>query len=278
MTNISRNTFVNQLRRGVDLKSPELNNRLNLTDGQKNALMSLDRNKDNMLSGDELQEAFEFVDSFDSNGSEDSFAVGGDSHSIYRALEAGAEPGPYHGKDIASAAKNRANNESWNYADSSAPTSPYENLSGNKEPGVTRPSWLKGLSKCNQFVGDALTEAGMQMPTNKMADGTEHYMNAESLPFQSDHFDRVTSEQDIKVGDVLVIDHPTGGDGSAHTEIVTSVDPLKTAGAHAYGAAETEDYTNVFIDASVNDGERCWDKSNGDKIYVLRPIMPLEGE
>lgn len=275
MTNISRNDFLNQLSHGVNLKSPELNNRLNLTDEQKNTLMSLDRNKDNMLMGNELQEAFEFVDSFDANGTGDSFAVGGDAHSIFQALEAGANPGPYHGEDIANAAKNRANNDPLGYSDGGAPTSPYENLSGNKEPGVTRPSWLKGKSKCNQFVGDALTEAGMQMPTNKMADGTEHYMNAESLPFQSDHFDRVTSEQDIKVGDVLVIDHPTSGDGSAHTEIVTSVDPLKTAGAHIYGAAETEDYTNVFLGASVNDGERCWDKGNGDKIYVLRPIMPL---
>ena len=54
--------------------------------------------------------------------------------------------------DIAIAARRRASLDSQGYALANAPTSPYENLSVNRIPGVSLPRWLRGHYKCYQFV------------------------------------------------------------------------------------------------------------------------------
>ena len=277
MTNIDRTVFLNQLRHGVDLKSAGLNDKLNLTEDQTASFKNLDRNRDHLLTGDELRDAFRFVDALDANGSARSFDVEGEAYGVYEALLAGARPGPYYGGSIAKAAADRAQGDSAGYAYENAPTSPFAQLSGNTTAGTTRPGWLANQNKCNQFVGDALTAAGVRMPTFPMSNGTEHYMNAEKLPFQFDYFDRIVSTEDIKTGDVIVVDYPGAGESTAHTEIVTGVDPLRTTGAHNDGAHE-KDWSDLFDNTAPNAAERCWDSPDGDKIYVLRPTRKIQGE
>lgn len=184
------------------------------------------------------------------------------------------------GLGTAIAALSRAQHMGADYAFEGAPTSPHPRLSNNREPGVTRLTWLQGRNKCNQFVGDALTEAGVAMPTYRMRDGSLHYMNAEALPAQQSYFARLTSAAQLSPGDVVVVDYPEPGLGGAHAEIVSGYSAgqgkLFTTGAHASGAYE-RDWSDL-LDGSTFDVERgCWQRPDGSSIYLLRPIRRLEG-
>lgn len=275
MTNISRNQFNQTLKNGVDLGSDKLKTGLEGTNVSVDDLKGLDANNDGKLAGAELNAAFKTVDDFDKNGSSRSFKDAGEAGQVYAALKAAKIPGPYFGESIKKAALDRVTSDGPGYAWDSAPTSPYKNLSGNKTPGVTRPSWLKNNNKCNQFVGDALTQAGLKMPTFKMENGSEHYVNAERLPNYKNHFDRVTDKADIKPGDVFVLDYPSTGESTAHTEVITSYDKdtgtLMSAGAHSDGAYE-KDQSSLLNGATFNKDGGYWE-SGGNKFYVLRPKM-----
>ena len=273
MANISRTQFRNTLNRGVDLKSKDLASGLDGAKTTLDDLKALDTNNDGQLKGAELDAAFKLIDGYDSNGSARSFTDAGEAGQVYAALKAGKNPGPYYGAEISKAALDRAAKDKEGYAWDNAPTSPLKNLSGNKNPGVTRPSWLKQNNKCNQFVGDALTQAGVKMPTFTMKDGTEHYVNAERLPNYKKHFDRLTDQKDLKPGDVIVVDYPGSGLSTAHTEVVTGSDPatgtIKSTGAHSDGAYE-RDWSDLLDGATYNPGG-YWERPSGDKIYLLRP-------
>ncbi len=276
MTNITRSQFKQDLKNGVDLGSEKLQQKLVGTEVSLDQLKQLDTNGDGQLKGAELDRAFKVADDFDRNGSARSFKNEGTAGDIYAALQAGKLPGPYFGESIKKAALDRVASDGPGYAYDSAPTSPYANLSGNKTPGTSRPSWLKDNNKCNQFVGDALTQAGMKMPTFKMADGSEHYVNAERLPNYTNHFDRVTDANDIKPGDVFVNDYPSEGLSTAHTEVITSYDAssgkLMTAGAH-HGGAYEQDSSHLLNGATFNKDGGYWENGS-TKFYVLRPKMP----
>jgi hypothetical protein len=178
-----------------------------------------------------------------------------------------------HGIEIGMAALSRARHLGASYARDQAPTSPHPGLSHNTRPGRTPLTWLRGWNKCNQFVGDALTEAGFRMPTYRMRDGSQHYMNAEALPDQARYFARVTSAAEIAVGDVIVHDYPGRGANTAHTEVVTGRDAARgivlTAGAHHDGAYE-RDWSSLLDDASYNAQQARWEKPDGSCVYVLR--------
>jgi hypothetical protein len=137
--------------------------------------------------------------------------------------------------------------------------------------------WLKNNNKCNQFVGDALTQAGMKMPTYKMTDGTEHYVNAERLPQFTKHFDRITDPAQIRPGDVFVYDYPSTGESTAHTEVITGYDhatgDFKTTGAHGDGAYEMNRpawMKNMIYDAT----NKSW-SDGSNTLYILRPKAPM---
>lgn len=304
-TTVSRNTFLANLQGGVDLNNTNLQNKLANAGLDLQTVKALDKDGDGQLKGTELQAAFKMVDDFDRNGRASSFKVTGQAGNLYGALMAGRNQcadntgnnagnaagnngtagnvqntttnpqasKPFYGDAIAKGAAQRVAKDGPNYAYDAAPTSPYKNLSGNKNPGVSRPSWLANNNKCNQFVGDALTQAGVKMPTYKMTDGTEHYMNAERLPHAKGFFDRVTDMKDVKVGDVIVIDYPGKGESTAHTEVVTGINPLRTTGAHSDGAYEM-DRTNYMDGAQYNPANRNW-QLNGNDVYFLRPTQLL---
>jgi hypothetical protein len=274
---------------GIDLRSPDLASKVGADVLQR--LQSLDTNGDGVIKGDAaLAKAWTLVDGFDRNGS--SFSMAGDSKGaeIARNLQAATSSASTDGvrptktvpqsysDAVNKAALNRASADKEGYAYANAPTSPYRNLSGNKTPGTSRPSWLKNNNKCNQFVGDALTQAGMKMPTFKMENGTEHYVNAERLPNYKNHFDRVTDPAQIRAGDVFVLDYPSVGESTAHTEVITGYDhatgDFKTTGAHGDGAYEMT-RSNWLSGYSYNATSKHWEDTSGNKLYILRPKAPV---
>lgn len=179
---------------------------------------------------------------------------------------------------IAQSAIRRSVNFGFDYAFNGAPSSPLVGLSGNKRPGETQVRWLKDRNKCNQFVGDVLTNSGFVMPTFTMIDGTLHYMNAERLPGQSRHFDKRLSLDSVEKGDVIVIDKQSRrGENGAHTEIVTSVDTLtqtmSLTGARKKGAFE-RDFSSVFMHLKeTSEAGVFLHPFEDSKVYFLRPKM-----
>lgn len=188
---------------------------------------------------------------------------------------------PSLGWSIAMAALSRAEHLGADYAVDGAPTSPHAALSHNRRPDETRLEWLRGRYKCNQFVGDALAEAGWAMPTYRMPGGGQHYVNAEALPQHRGHFGRITDSTQLRPGDVVVVDYPGRGANSAHAEVVTDVDPrrgiLHTVGAHADGAYP-RDWSELLDGATYDPRTQSWKRYDGSRIYLLRAKRPLAAE
>jgi hypothetical protein len=269
MSKVTRQEFNSTFAHGIDLEDADLKAALQNAGIDGATLARADLDGDGLIDGRrELRAAFNVVDDLDANGSRNSFEKSGQAAQLFGALELGRREGPYHGAAIAQAAADRAAADSGGYAYANAPTSPLAELSGNAIPGQTRPAWLADNNKCNQFVGDALTQAGVKAPTVTMTNGSLHYARAETWPNRNDLFDRITHPSQVKVGDVIVRDRPGSGEGTAHIEVVTSVSPFKTTGAHHGGAyEETGDWlagtTYNATNRSFTDG--------ADEIYVLRP-------
>lgn len=182
------------------------------------------------------------------------------------------------GELIAEAARRRAAAYGALYAKDHAPISPYQNLTSNKEPEKSLIYWLRGVNKCNQFVGDVLTKAGFKMPTFKMKDGTEHFFNAERLPRQKKYFDRICKLTEIRQGDLVVIDDlKRKGENGAHVELVSSVDFAKRKvsliGARKNGAQERD--SAMLGELSTEVSGACGFVRSGKKqnIYFLRPKL-----
>lgn len=300
MSTISRTQFMQRFANGIDLNAPDLAQKLDATTLSK--LKALDTNGDGLVRGStSLGQAWRIIDNFDRNGSVGSIAGTGMAADIFHALSPAARqatgaagtttpasgPAPTGAvstggsvawsEGVKKAALDRAAADKDGYAFANAPTSPLANLSGNKTPGVSRPSWLKNNNKCNQFVGDALTQAGMKMPTFRMTDGTEHYVNAERLPTYTKHFDRITDPQQIRPGDVFVLDYPGRGESTAHTEVITGYDKatgeMKTTGAHGDGAYEMN--RGKWLESMTYDAaNKRWTDPSGNHFYILRPKMP----
>jgi hypothetical protein len=190
-----------------------------------------------------------------------------------RGIVFGRLPPP--GDRIAAAALDRATRLGSSYSLSSAPVSPYGNLSGNYAPESTPLVWLKNRSKCNQFVGDVLTEAGFEMPTIKLADGAEHYALAEDLPRRTDCFLRLDDLSAVQAGDVLVIDYARSGPDGGHVEVVTyaSRGVFETAGAHDDGAY-IKDNSKLFKSLRYNRAGGYFQAAN-NRVFLLRPRAPV---
>ncbi|MBM4279947.1 MAG: hypothetical protein FJ137_04085 [Deltaproteobacteria bacterium] len=286
MSTITRQQFLQTFQNGIDLNG---SNAASLDPTALSRLKALDTNGDGIIRGSSsLQQAWRILDGFDRNGDAASVSSAGRAGNMVQSLKPAGprESAPAGGvtpqsnvsvstsERIAKGAADRVAADGPNYAWDKAPTSPYRNLTSNRVPGESRPSWLKNNNKCNQFVGDALTAAGVKMPTFKMQDGSEHYMNAEKLPAQSKFFDRITDPQQIRPGDVFVLDYPGQGESTAHTEVITGFDKatgnMKTTGAHSDGAYEMD--RGAWLKSFTYDTARkCWTNSSGQDLYILRP-------
>jgi hypothetical protein len=274
MPKVDRNQFNQSLASGVNLRDAKLAERLNDAGVSLDQVKVADLNGDGMLSSrEELAKAFAVVDGFDRNGAGDSFERAGKSGAVYDAFVGSVMPGePASGRfaeRIVSAALDRAAKHGPSYGKSEVPVSPHPLLTSNRNPESTKLNWLKNHWKCNQFVGDALTQAGVQTPLYKMQDGSYHYAPAERWPSFTHLFDRVTDASKMQVGDLVVRDYPGSGDATAHIEIVTSVNPFRSTGAHMDAAYEQAG-ANWTEGGTYNPSQRAFDV-NGNTVYVLRP-------
>jgi len=274
MSKVDRNSFNASLAGGVNLRDGNLADTLQRAGVSMDAVRGADLDGDGVLkSPAELARAFQLVDGFDSNGSGDSFERAGKAGAVFDAFVGSVMPGePSRGRfadKIVSAALDRAAKHGPSYGKPNYPVSPNPLLTSNRQPGVTPLTWLKDHWKCNQFVGDSLTQAGVQTPLYKMQDGSYHYAPAEKWPTFSNLFDRVTDPAKMQVGDVVVRDYPGSGDATAHIEIVTSVNPFKSTGAHMDAAYEQQG-ENWTSGGTYNPSTRAFDV-NGNTVYVLRP-------
>ncbi|MEN9800534.1 MAG: hypothetical protein RL653_4231 [Pseudomonadota bacterium] len=268
--NVDRKLFTQALNAGVDLRKPGLAAELTRAGVPLERLASADLDGDGVLRGKwELWRAFNVVDGFDLGGPAGAFRRGGKAGAVFEALLRTVPKGKYADR-IVSAAGQRIAAHGRSYALDGAPTSPHPLLTGNKVPGQTPLNWLKGYWKCNQFVGDVLTQAGVKAPLVKMWDGSYHYAAAEQWPARTDLFDRVTDPTQLQVGDVLVKDYDGSGDATAHVEIVTSLAPFSTAGAHGAGAWVETGRPN-WLDGTRYDASRRGFASDGATVYILRP-------
>ena len=174
---------------------------------------------------------------------------------------------------IAATARELAQRQGFRYAKSQAPVSPFPELTGNRLPGVTAITWLRGRNKCNQFVGDVLYASGYGMPTFTMADGSKHFMNAEALPAQTAFFKPIGGFSNARPGDLVVFDRLNRrGENGAHVELITAIDPLtrrlRLTGARPEGASE-KDFSNLFASAAQNPSAY---QTSSERIIILRPV------
>lgn len=185
-------------------------------------------------------------------------------------------PGPQPASPVPAAALDRAQRLGRDYAQASAPRSPFAELTGNHLPERTRLMWLQNRNKCNQFVGDVLTQAGFRMPTYRMPDGSAHFVNAEALPKFTAYFERVTSLTGARPGDLLVLDYlDSVGENSAHVEIISAIDVarqvMRTVGAHRQGAYES-DNSGLLSALSYQPHNRSFSLSSRNAAaFILRP-------
>lgn len=273
MSRIDKNQFRQTFQRGIDLNdrgTVEKLTRAGVDVAQLKA--KADVNGDGRITSPaELDRLFKHVDDFDRNGSSASFDNSGRAGQEFMALVKatgatvviGASNEPRFAQKILAAAKDRVASQGPNYAYSEAPTSPLTGLSGNRRPGVTQPSWLKNNNTCNQFVGDALTQAGVKAPTWAMRDGSVHYASAEKWPTFHALFDRITDPSQIKPGDVIVKDYPGSGESTAHVEIITGTSPFSSVGAHSDGAYE-QNSTDWLEGATFDPSKRAFQVNGND--------------
>jgi hypothetical protein len=279
MSRIDRSQFNQALQKGINLNDAATVEKLTQAGVNVAELKAkADVNGDGWIKGTpELAKLFKHVDDFDRNGSSTSFNNSGRAGQEFGALVSAAggvvptsgPREPRFAQQILDAAKDRVAKEGPNYAFSEAPTSPLTLLSGNRRPGESRPSWLKNNNKCNQFVGDALTQAGVKAPTWAMRDGTLHYASAEKWPTFSNLFDRITDPSQIRPGDVIVKDYPSTGESTAHVEIITGTSPFSSVGAHGDGAYEQN--TNDWLAGGTYNASKRAFEVNGNDVYILRP-------
>ncbi len=140
----------------------------------------------------------------------------------------------------------------------------------------------KDHPKCNLFAGDVLHAAGFQVPTYDMKGGGKHYKQAEQWPKETAFFDKVTSLDDVRPGDILIIDYRNlpGSGGGAHVEVITGKEGegddmhVTTAGARHDGLVEDEKKGNFLVNAR-REGDHFFIDGKGrlgpKDIYVLRP-------
>ena len=268
--NVTRKLFTQGLNAGVDLRKPVLAAELTRAGVPFERLASADLDGDGVLLGKwELWRAFNVVDGFDLGGPTGAFRRSGKAGAAFDALLRNV-PNGKHADRIVSAAEQRIAAQGHAYALDGTPTSPHPLLTGNKVPGQTPLTWLKGYWKCKPFVGDVLTQAGVKAPLVRMWDGSYHCAAAEQWPARTDLFHRVTDPTQLQVGDVLVKDDDGSGDATEHVEIVTSLVPFSTADAHGAGAWVESGRPN-WLDGTRHDAAGRGFSSAGATVYILRP-------
>jgi hypothetical protein len=182
-----------------------------------------------------------------------------------------------HGRQLAAAARQMLAHE----PPAASGKSPWS-LTGTatcRSSEITSPRYAgAGVWKCNVFVGEAFSRAGLSFPLSSVG----HYATANSLASRPDSFQRVANLNHVRPGDLVSINRR--GD-SGHVEIVTDVkrdaaghvQKITTLGAHEQGLAEgtttAESLVQVASKANGQIGSRGV-TIDGETFHVLRPMAP----
>jgi hypothetical protein len=150
-------------------------------------------------------------------------------------------------------------------------------------PAITGTSG--GAAKAELFVGDLLHGAGLAAPTIATTgwDGApgRHYAYAERWPRQPQLFDPITRLEDVRPGDLLVVDWRTRrGASGGHIELITGSEGGKgmitTVGARTAGLVEDTTYGRLLAAAQPEGDHFTFDgpgtRRDAD-LFVLRPRL-----
>ena len=145
-----------------------------------------------------------------------------------------------------------------------------------RNPEITSPRYGDGVWKCNVFVGEAFSRAGLHFPLSSVG----HYASANSLATQRASFQSVANLSDVRPGDLVSINRR--GE-SGHVEIVTDVArqadgqvrTITTLGAHEQGLAEGTTTAASLVHVASRAGGQIGSAGvsiEGETFHVLRPM------
>ena len=151
-----------------------------------------------------------------------------------------------------------------------------------QQDGLIRTNF-KDAYRCNLFVGDVVWRSGGRPPTVR-GPGWVHYDLAERWP-RSQNFEKVASLEDVRPGDILVIDAPESGSGGGHIEIITELTrdghgvttDMVSIGARWFENEIVEDNSRavgIFDAEPVSDDTRRgahFLDDTGTRYFILRP-------
>ncbi len=151
------------------------------------------------------------------------------------------------------------------YAVAASAFSPNPKFPGNAHPDATALGSTKGVWKCNMFVGDVLSAAGLKPP--QYGDGW--YALSQEWHGYTDRFTVIAAAK-AQPGDVLTIDRGATkeSEGGGHAVVLASTiradGSYECYGATRDGACKTT--RNIHTDTQGVD-----DQGQPYKVYVLRP-------
>jgi len=296
-TRITRSQFLDTFSSGIDLESKRLRSQARRAGVPMRELRALDADGDRVLDTQgELGGAWELLDELDAldegvdlaGHSEDGFTDVGRDNAVYHGMaDAIVDPGERR----VAVARSMLSDPRLARGFEGQATGGEDNrmLSHNRmhrgrrrEDGLIATPFVEAY-RCNLFVGDVLHRSGIAVPKVHAQDGSwTHYAYAERWP-RSPHFDRVSRLEDVRPGDIMVVDYPGRGSGGGHIELVTGVEPREDgrAGLVSIGARWGEDA--IVEDGSraevLNGAQRVDDHrdgahfatEDGTRVFLLRP-------
>jgi hypothetical protein len=134
--------------------------------------------------------------------------------------------------------------------------------------------------KAELFAGDLLHAAGLRAPTYETTgwDGAPglRYAFAERWPRHAHLFETIVRLEDVRPGDLLVVDwRGRSGESGGHIEVITGVEGerITSAGARTRGLVEDSIYGRLLVASRPAGGRFLFEGEgrNDAEIFVLRP-------
>ncbi len=271
---ISESNFLKTLDSGIDLKNPRLKTAAKHAGVPQNELKALDENRDGKLAGTELKPLYQLLDVADTEddgldlGFREDKTVGKDTvlfHGIVESIVDARE------RIVAVARASQMDPRLAEGYRGSERMMSHNTIHGGTRHGDLIQTRFENTYKCNLFVGDVLWRSGLKIPTHTNEEaGWTHIQYAENWA-KSPLFKTIPKE-DIKPGDVLLVDYPESGSGGGHLEIVTEVDIMvRTIGSRWGENAINEDTSRaVLLESAVEVKPGIYEDETGTQFRVLR--------
>jgi hypothetical protein len=271
---ISESQFREALDSGIDLKNPRLQTAAKHAGVSKSDIGALDQNRDKKLTGEELTDLHQLLDLVDTHddgvdlGYRDDNTIGKDTVLFHGIVDSIIDP---RERIVAVARASQMDPRlDEGYRGSERMVS-HNTIHGGTRNGDLITTRFENTYKCNLFVGDVLWRSGLKIPTlSNEAAGWTHIQYAESWA-RSPLFKTVPKE-DLKPGDVLLVDYPETGSGGGHLEIVTEVkNDVRTIGSRWGENAINEDSSRArLLENAVEVKPGVYQDESGTQFRILR--------